>query len=829
VIVIFSFVSMAAAVKVSVFMGGDRNFLESVEEYLEDVEAAALSWDSYCSPHMVIDAEATDKTKIRFFRQNLGPQGDAWHWWHYVLEDKKKSDWKEITAEFTVRYGSKVTQAASLFEVQNEIISLCQEGSQHITDYVREVEKLSRRVPKEMDSLLGISFIKGMRDESRRERVSFDLKDSPNFTFSRALAVVKAAYRIIGEPDPFNPKNRSLHDNGNGNGNGKQPEDFGPPLYASPDFQMTSRPTSSIHASQSYSMPPKTGARFVVPLANQLAEEKTGMSQEGFNAMMRNFMSTMGFSASKQAEQTATSRQPAFQFRQAGSYRPGVRASPVCYNCGNRGHYSDACTSPALSPYERQRIRDIDRVERESRDAVIGGQQHATGSNSVELPQQARRSGVPSPEVGLSSPDGLPYDPLSPRTQSSGTLPVAISPRPTTSMFLGEPSTSACVKTCSIGRRNLGEACAILARIPAVATIFEKALVEKRARIVEDDEDEEDGGHRATRQRVAESERGTRYNTRWRRDQPVINVEEEERRFLDSGVQTEKATRKKEGEKTLAPPINWMKGERQYTIQDALVGPGLNPVITLPQLLDCSPRLRRDLAELLRSSLPRTRKKKGAEIESSEVPATGMTVRVAGSPEVLSEALPDNGQETECLYIEAWVGSQKIPDVLVDGGAMLELISKDLVKRLGLVRYPVDGLAIRLADDQLIPLHFYVWLDIVVAGVLARIKAYEVEVSHTYQLLLSRRWLRQVKAVEYHSSQTLFLEGSDFVRRRTSAVPMARKPARESLQVKSLEVSCESPLEVDDEEAEEAVEALLNELDHWDQVVETREFSNSGN
>jgi len=60
-------------------------------------------------------------------------------------------------------------------------------------------------------------------------------------------------------------------------------------------------------------------------------------------------------------------------------------------------------------------------------------------------------------------------------------------------MSLGEPSISACVKTCSIGCRNLGEACAILARIPAVATIFEKALVKKRARVLEEEEDEEDG------------------------------------------------------------------------------------------------------------------------------------------------------------------------------------------------------------------------------------------------------------------------------------------------------------------------------------------------
>jgi len=73
--------------------------------------------------------------------------------------------------------------------------------------------------------------------------------------------------------------------------------------------------------------------------------------------------------------------------------------------------------------------------------------------------------------------------------------------------------------------------------------------VEKGAQVVDDDEEEEDGGHSATWQRVAESKRGARNNTRWQRDQPVINGEEEERRFLHYGGQTEKVTRKKEGEK----------------------------------------------------------------------------------------------------------------------------------------------------------------------------------------------------------------------------------------------------------------------------------------
>ena len=69
--------------------------------------------------------------------------------------------------------------------------------------------------------------------------------------------------------------------------------------------------------------------------------------------------------------------------------------------------------------------------------------------------------------------------------------------------------------------------------------------------------------------------------------------------------------------------------------------------------------------------------------------------------------------------------------------------------------------------------------------------------------------------MEYHASQTLFLEGSDLIRRKISAIPMAKKPPLAASRPEGVEVSCFSPLEVDDEEAEEAVEILLNELDHW--------------
>jgi len=119
-----------------------------------------------------------------------------------------------------------------------------------------------------------------------------------------------------------------------------------------------------------------------------------------------------------------------------------------------------------------------------------------------------------------------------------------------------------------------------------------------------------------------------------------------------------------------------MKGQNPFIIQDALIGPASQLQITLHQLLDCSPRLRRDLAELLRSSVLRSRKKKlilGKK--PAAAPITLHSAQYAIGRDIVSEAAEGSEENVECLYIEAWVGKVKVPEVLVDAGAMLDLIS----------------------------------------------------------------------------------------------------------------------------------------------------------
>ena len=63
--------------------------------------------------------------------------------------------------------------------------------------------------------------------------------------------------------------------------------------------------------------------------------------------------------------------------------------------------------------------------------------------------------------------------------------------------------------------------------------------------------------------------------------------------------------------------------------------------------------------------------------------------------------------------------------------------------------------------------------------------------------------------MEYHDSRTLFIEGSDRVRRKVPGVPIG------TTGIKMENTEGYPFCDVDDEEAEDAIETLLNELDHW--------------
>lgn len=116
------------------------------------------------------------------------------------------------------------------------------------------------------------------------------------------------------------------------------------------------------------------------------------------------------------------------------------------------------------------------------------------------------------------------------------------------------------------------------------------------------------------------------------------------------------------------PPINWMRAHKQFSLQDA--SDDVTPQILFPQLLDVSPRLQGELEEPLRSSVPQVRKQaKGKEPKASKE-NVGV---LKNTPLIMTEAHDDC--EVHCLYIDTWIGDQRVSDNPVDGSAMLDLIS----------------------------------------------------------------------------------------------------------------------------------------------------------
>jgi hypothetical protein len=180
-------------------------------------------------------------------------------------------------------------------------------------------------------------------------------------------------------------------------------------------------------------------------------------------------------------------------------------------------------------------------------------------------------------------------------------------------------------------------------------------------------------------------------------------------------------------------------------------------------------------------------------------------------PAKLTVASEDWG-DLECMYIEVWVDGVYVSEALVDGGAMINLIKVDLVRRIGLPTMKVVDFGMRMADETFVALEEAVWLNINAEGVVCRIKAYVVPSSVSYDVLLSRQWLKRMKAREDHATNKLTVQGVDGIWREIFGTPAERA----FMEVVDTAQGV-SALSIESLEAEEAVDELLDELNHWDE------------
>lgn len=778
-------------------------------------------------------------------------------------------------------------------------MALRQNAGESIATYVRTAEKLSKRVPSELDSVLALCLIKGMADEMKKADISYIVNATPNMTFHQVVEVIKAKYRVIGEPDPFG--NASIQ---------KQHEKASWSAYSAPPSGSTMVPVVAAVGRMdnipTYNVERRMGTRPADEgRVNESYGDKglaaalkgCGISLEQFKSLMDWYLhntKTVHSSQSKVESDLPEARQdfrtpalpaprvvnPALGDRQMGitsvfpprnsNYGPtaGNSAPPniSCFTCGRRGQYASTCPYPPLPPADQEHLREAARIGRLQRAGLPAFRTAAAGAST-------------GPETSSPKLETLQIDEARQRDQLNSGIGNGLPATPRITEIDPGMNTSEGSRAARIS-----SACTILSRMPPVMAIIQDVMAGKRSRAQADPDDEyvddgagpsvtkvlrtrppvESSGSEAaaigdesplldrivvrssTRAGNTRSETGDedfiRRDSRRERGRarectainadntppsPMVeitddNTDNEDRmtpeltddreysrnKISDEDLQLpdwlREARRSPAVTKPAKPaPINLMKGLNPYNIEDAMVS--IKPEITFPQLLDVSPRLHRELALLLRSSQPRTRKKRTPPVQIDKV----------SGPVKVTEAAPD--AEVECMYITVWCKGIEIPDVLVDGGAMIDLIAKDVVDMLGLEKHPVHNLGMQLADDSLVALENYVWLDVNVEGVVARVRAYVMPVTVTYKILLSRRWLKRIKGVEHHSTNTLIIQGVDGIQRSTKGRPAP--PAE--LEVVGMKdairrFNMQPTVHDDDGSADDAIDALLHELDDWE-------------
>ena len=195
--------------KIRVFRG-TRDGKEDPNEFLEDIEWAYEQEFKGREPAAVpslgaaVDPQAAfaNKTHRILFRQHL--EDDALQWYSDLDADLKQ-DWVQLKKAFLPAFAITTKDAQTKrFELRVKLANLEQLPNESIAEYLKRADELAIRLPQDtMD--LGMAILRGMRDTSKRERVSFECEKDMDYNYSTVTRLVKAAYNEVGKPNPFNP------------------------------------------------------------------------------------------------------------------------------------------------------------------------------------------------------------------------------------------------------------------------------------------------------------------------------------------------------------------------------------------------------------------------------------------------------------------------------------------------------------------------------------------------------------------------------------------------------------------------------------------------
>lgn len=770
---------------------GKKDGYEDPTEYLETI-------------NFVVEERYSDEAKAltvkrMTFRGRLRDEASGWY---QRLEPATRGNWTILSNEFVAEYKLEPRSGPDPNQFFNQLYNLKQ-GRKPITQYVQEAEDLYRKCPDALKAYMGNQFVAGIAEDGKLDMVQLYLAQEREITFPLAKAAVVKAYSRIGRPSPFDagaPQPPSVKPEVTQGEVNAELLAFFRGLRAGPQSQITlpSHPTTQLNPQQQ----------------------------------------TSGVGYPKQARDGQAN---------VGRYPRGSLVDVICHNCMEPGHFSSSCPHPQVGFREKAANRaKVEEMQHEGRAPMP--QQAKAAPAAAARPYQdeqapkgrgplvenansgnARRTSTPLPMTPAILRRGQTLD----AWQQSVKPALVAKPKQKVRFDLqdenrqpGEANATPATRIQKLPQRAEREEARRIATKAAERAIYgrprEQGIVEE----ISDDEEgqpfipnihatvEEIQDEQFARPQPVEADADemdvqmTDPNDSWmrapneanpidfRRDTSAETLNPSPKQSL-SDLRTDYRRQKPYSGPKETVAINMAKGKERFEVSKFL-----DFSVTLPiwQLLDRSPQIRAQLARAMASSKPSRRGRR-------KVAAVSMMVSEHKAPEVETEAHPD--AEVVCLYVVAWVADTKIEKTLVDNGAVVELINPQLVETLKLEIFEMDDeWTLQLADDGQAQVKRYVWVPVNVAGIVAVVRAFVLGRGGIYDLLLSKRWMKRVRAVEDHGNATLTIEGKDEVKRTVTGTEV--EPWDVEL------VNGPSVAEWEDELAEDEIAKLVEELDNYD-------------